>query len=309
MSEEVTEGISEDAPVEEQPTEEIIEETPVFDPSTQTYKVKIDGEEQEWDWDTLSRNAQTNAALDKKGKQLAEENRRFQQLIAASKTNPDVIIQELTGRDPVEYYESRISKEYEWQQMSPEQQRLAQQQAEIDQYKREQMQRTELAKKQEAQERQMYLREQISEEISTVLNESDLPDDPQLRTRMMHDTAKYVFANRMRAHQMNIEPTVTPAEAARKVMADYQKDIAYFISKHSGDKIAQLLGDEAVKKFNKSLLEQAKKGTLPRPVRDTAGTGVSPLPTGLPKVKQSDDYTSVADWQDANRDRINKNKR
>jgi hypothetical protein len=301
MSEEGNEGAVE-APVEdaqvseEQVTEEVVENP--FNPSDHRYQVKIDGEEQEWSYDDLIRNAQTNAALDKKGKELAENNRKWQSLIAAGQTNPDIILQEL-GIDPMTYAERKLSSELDWQQMTPEQQELAQHRQKLEEYKRQEAQREEMNKKQQMEQQREYLRNEISNEATAVLEESNLPDDPKLKARIMRDTFAYVQAHRIRAHQQGLQPSLTPAEASKKVMNDYRKDLAYFISQHSGDEIASLLGDDAGKKYNQALIAKAKAGTLPKPMKNTVGTGTSPAQKKRPVVKDASSYSNDEEWRAA----------
>lgn len=306
MNDETTTEVSGDSGTETIESEEgTVENTePVFDPTTQSYKVKIDGEEQNWDYETLIRNAQTNASLDAKGKSLAEENRRFQQIIAAAKTNPELILKEL-GYDPQEWAERKLSQQLDWQKMSPEQQQAEATRQELETMKRQQAQQQEMLKKEEIKQQREYLRNEVQNEVIEVLNQHDLPDDPQLKFRMMADVAKYMYSNRMRSHQQGIEPTITPVEAAKKVMGDYQRDIAHFVSLHNGDKIAELLGPEAAAKYNKAILAQAKAGTAPQPIRDTAGSGIEkPDRPKRNKVTTGDDYVTIHDWQDATRKRL-----
>ena len=229
-------------------------------------KVKIDGEEIEVDYETMKRDYQIRKASDKKFHEASMKEKRVEEFLKILKTNPkQILMNKNLGLDMRQLAEEILVEHLQDDMMDPKDRELnkyKKQIAEIEEQKR-------LAQQKSEQEQQSQLREKYSDdysnEIVDALKAANLPKSEHTVKRMayyMHQALKQGY-------------DLKAGDAVGMVRQDYINEQKFLFNEMSEDVLADILGEENVKKIRRYEAKRLKTGnTLPRTPQQPKGVEV-----------------------------------
>lgn len=220
---------STEAKQESQPTQEQVRK----------FKLKIDGQELEYDESAVVALAQKGKAADERFRKAAEERKRVESLVKQFNDDPDSVIKALTGRDAEEIYRERLAKKLEELGKSPEQIEYERTQAELKKYKdREEAERKKSGEQYRRQLEQQY-HDEYNVAIPKAINDIGLPATPETVSAM----AKVM----LEAEEEGI--TMPPSAAAQIVRDQFMGLTNKFVKSSDPEKLYELLGEDVIRKL------------------------------------------------------------
>jgi hypothetical protein len=254
-------------------------------PSKRNFKLKIDGEEQDFEIDEtdLPRYIQKGLAAEKKFNEAARQRKDAELKLAKIKEDPWSVIKEL-GLDPNELAEKYVIDEYERKTMSPEQRKL---------YDMEQ-QNQELMKFKEAYEQEKASREYDSkvqqystryeQELNEVLASGELPE-----TTASMNLLVQAFQERLESiEDPEDRDQVSLKDVVQDVKKYYQEELRAALSYFAKDPIAleKMLGPDLFKQLREIDLAKYKAARAPA---TQAKKAVEEQKNAIPKFKSWED--------------------
>lgn len=215
------------------------------------FTIKVNGKEKVVDEKTALAYLQRELAADEKFRSASAEAKRIEAIIKGAKNDPDKLIKELMGMDPLELYKKRIGDEIRKMSLTPEQRELEDAKMRLADYERREQERVENERKASEERAKSFYIKKYDSEIPEALKSAGLP--------VNEDTVRYT-AEVMLA---NLEEGLDlPYEVVMDLVKDkYQRSIKGFLSASDKEKLLELLGDDVLS----GLLEaKTKKGTVKR---------------------------------------------
>jgi hypothetical protein len=214
-----------------------------------SWKLKVDGGEQELPEYEVLRRAQLWSAQDKRFQEAAQIKKQHEQITGLLKEKPIEALMKLHGPEKVrEMLERHLYEQLQADQLSPEQKRLRQAEEELKSYKQRE---AEAAKQREVEQRKQietHYKGEYERQILESLKTSGLPADEDTVARM----AFYM-------QQSLREGIEVPMDViADRVKADFSSRTQRRYAKMDGDQLLKELGDETVDKIVKAHLARAK---------------------------------------------------
>lgn len=217
-------------------------------------RIKIDGEEIEVDYETMKRDYQLRKASDKKFREAAMMNKRAEDFVHLLKTNPKkVLLNPNLGIDMRSLAEEILAEHLEDEMMDPKDKELKKYKKQLEEIENEK--KTAAQKQEEAQIAE--LREKYSEDYSTqitsALQESNLPKTEHTVKRM----AYYMHQALVRGYEMKARDVVD------LVRQDYMNETKSLFGAADEDTLISLLGEDTIKKIRKYEAKRMKNRNFP----------------------------------------------
>lgn len=213
-------------------------------------KIKVDGTEEEVDFNELKVGYQRAKAAQKRFDEAAKARKEVEQFIARLKSDPVNALNEM-GHDFGSLAEDFILKQMEKDKLTPEEKKILELEEKVKSYEQEK----ETVKKAEEQAQYQKLLDHYeadyTDKISKALSESGLPKTPQTVKR----TAQYLS----RALDQGYE--LQPKDVMRYVKQDYMNDIMSLFGAAEGEQLMSLLGEQVTDKIRKAELAKVKSKT------------------------------------------------
>lgn len=228
------------------------------------YRANDQDYEEEFDEAQLSQRLSLAAGAHKKMNDADKVYKETMQLIQLMRTDPRMALQNVAFKnDPKlmrSWLEQELGKDIEHELMSPEQKERMREKQELDRYKNQ-----EQAYKKEMERRQYeYTKQQSSEkmngEIMTAIESHNLSNDPEVKTQMLMEAVKFLYADRQRAYMNGGQATLTIDQAVKRAKEGYNKSLTTLLGKMNDEALYDFLGQEGIKKIRGVDLRRIKKG-------------------------------------------------
>lgn len=244
---ESTETVQETAPTEKAKAEEVKE-------AIRKHKLKVNGQEREYDEKTVIAMAQKGLASDEKFRKAASESKRISEIIQKAKENPDLLLKELIGMDPVEYSKKRLARELEELSLDPKEKELRKLKAELEEMKRFKEETTEKEKKLSVEKMTQVYIKKFDEEIPSALKKAGLPVNSQ--------TIKSAV-NIMLENLQDEDGELPPMDIVMDLVKDeFTGGVKKFLTSSDKEHLIEFLGEDLVDELLKA---KAKKKPGPKP--------------------------------------------
>ena len=239
------------------------------------FTIKVNGKERVVDEKTAMAYLQREMAADEKFRSASAETKKIEALLKAAKNDPDKLIRELIGMDPLELAKKRVADEIKRMSMSPEQRELEEARQKLAAFEKKEQERQELERKSSEEKAKEFYVKKYDNEIPAALKGAGLP--------VNEDTVRYT-AEVMLA---NLEEGLDlPYEVVMDLVKDkYQKSLKNFLTSADKEKLAELLGEDVLEGL---LASRGKKGA---PKRETMS-----VPDGE-HAKQDPKFMSKEEFQ------------
>lgn len=245
---------------EESKQPEVKQEQPKETPQpSKKYKIKVDGAEEEMDEDSVLKLAQMGRAANKRFQEAAGMRKQAEEFISLLKSNPRSVLENpAIGLDLKKFAEDYLIEQLQKEQLTPEQKRIAELEAELKRHDEEKKQKDEEQKRQDFQKLQERFAQEYEQKISDALSSGGLPRTPYTVKRM----AEYMSL------ALNNNLDLEPKDVAKLVRQDYQNEVTAIIGQADGETLLQILGSQVADKIRKYDLAKLKAGTAmpPKPV-------------------------------------------
>jgi hypothetical protein len=234
------------------------------------HKLKIDGQEQEFDEPEVIRRAQLYTAADRRFKEGAALRKQSEEFVNKLRTNFTELLDDprlgLNEDQKREMFEKWYRTKYiEPQTLTPEQKKLREQEAELKRYRDEKAAEEKRQQEQQEQELENYHRGNYQKTILEALDTEGLPRTEFTGRRMVDLMAKNV--------QLGFD--LSAKQIAQLVREDYLKEIKVVLGATDGDTMLKLMGDDIANKLRKADLARLRAGipNVPKPVIETPQAG------------------------------------
>lgn len=222
-----------------------------LDKAIHKYKLKVDGEEVEWEGseEDLIKELQLSKKARKEIQNSKAMQKEIAQLVQMLKDNPEMVLADpAIGIDPLEFAKKVIQKRIEEEAKSPEQVEREKLERELEEL-REAKRKQEEDLKKELYEREVARYEnQLEEQVEEALSTSGLPKSPYVLKRMT-DVMLSGFEN---------GKEISPKQALNIVKREMQNDMKQMFSTSAEDLLEELLGSDTLKRLNKRQLEKIR---------------------------------------------------
>lgn len=237
-----------------EPQQEEAAETEVSEaPQPRKYKVKVDQEEMEVDEEELLKGYQLSKASNKRFQEASTLQKQVERLIEDSRKDPRKMF-EVLGLNPREWSEQLLLQELEESLLTPADKQRRQEQQELEEYRQ---QKLTAKQKQEEAEKASYFEkasQEIDDEISQVLIESNLKPTARNIARM----AEYMLAS------MGEDGSrLSAKDAFGKVRNDYSQDIQDLLQTTPIEKLIELLPKNFINELRRHELSKVTQAQLP----------------------------------------------
>lgn len=230
-TEETADG-SQDAEENQEGEEKEGEEEP------KTFKLTINGHEEELTLEQLQSLAQKAGGADQKFMEAAKERKRIEGVLEKLKSSPFEVLQKL-GLDPKDISEKYLTEIYTKESLPEEQRKLLEMQEQVKKLEKE---KTDIQKAEQEKLVSMEAekqREKYDYEISTALEKTTLPKTPNTIARV----ANYL----LQGLQEGIDVPVDKAVAL--VEEDFKTESKSLYENMEAEKLAKVLGPDLIKKL------------------------------------------------------------
>lgn len=225
-------------------------------------------------------------------KQAEAQLTKVQEALAYAKSNPLDLIRRL-GHDPYELATRIVSDHIDDQSLTPQERQLRQERQELERYRAAQKaHEEEQTKKAEEAERTNVIQE-IETGIMSAFAARGIAGDSELMIGLALDTAKFLVADRKRAHVTGQPPKLTYDQAVGRSIAQYRRTINSFLEVLDEDQIYELMGEKGKQKFRAADMRKGRKA--PQQQRQQAPVAKQPE---APKHMSEKEYF---DWLLASR--------
>jgi hypothetical protein len=247
-----------------------------------TFKVKVDGSEQEVDEGSLIKGYQLARASNKRFQEASAKEKQIQAQIEKMKSDPWSAMEEF-GLNPREAAEAYLAAQLEEEMLSPQEKKLRDLERENQDYKK----RDETAK--EARERQHL--EQLTAKHQESLQAEFIDAMTQAGMKPTYPTIRRMAALMHEAANNGIE--MSASDAALIVSEELVGDVNEHLSAYStAEDLVQLLGPERLKLLREYELKQLKNPT-PKQIAHSEKQTESPK-NQAKKYKSGDDFFAEA---------------
>jgi len=227
-------------------------------PQPRKMKLKVDGQEQEYDEAEVIRRAQLSSTAYKRIQEAQRERQQAEEFINKLKTKPFEVIDDprlgLSQEQKIKLIEDWYRKNVmEESTLTPEQKRLRDQEAELKKYRDQEKAKAD----KEHQDRLQMLEQHHLNNYKTVIRDAlkveGLPNNEFCAKRM----ATLLFKN----SELGLD--MTPADVARLVKEDYIQEMKSLFGSSDGDVLLNLMGDDITNKIRKADLARLRGGVQP----------------------------------------------
>lgn len=242
-----------------------------------TYKIKVDGKEQELSQDEMIKWAQMGKAGQKRMQEYAQLQKETSQFLEALKTNPKAILTDpAIGVDLVKFAQEILSQQLEEEAKSPEQKEREALQKELEDLRAQKKQDEENRKKTDYDRMVSEYEQDLEAKVIEALDNQKLPKKPAVLNRMA-DIMLTALDNNLK---------ITPAQAAQIAKEEASNDLKELLSHLSDEQIEQFMGNDLVKRLRQSSLKKVKT-SLPSVKTASTGEGAAKK-SSLPKITMKD---------------------
>lgn len=255
------------------------------------YKIKADGAEHEFTLEELQRHASLGLGAQKRMQEAAQQRKQIEDVVMTLKSNPAAAFKAL-GIDPGQWAESYLGEQIE-QRVDPENYKRKQELKELADFKKQR----ELAMRQHQQQQIMAVKQQdqqkLMTEISEAFNQSGFVQDDKARAYKAYHALKMIASDRIKASREGREPSMTISDALKRTDDLLNRNFIGYISTLPGDKMAELLGEENLKRIRKYDVDRFRKGTQAVPGQGERNTA----PIAKPKAPTGTGYLNENEWR------------
>lgn len=213
------------------------------------FKLKINGSEVEVSENALVAAAQKGMAADEKFRKAAERSKYIENLAALAKSDPDRLIQELTGQDPLEVYKAKLKSKLELLTMDPKERELYEAKQKIAEFEKERQARIEQEKKNELDRTTKFYIEKFDRELPEAIKQAGLP----LTQDVIRMTAETMYANLEEGLDLPYELIM------EDVKERYRKSFGGFSKATPAEALIDLLGEDVIQAAAKALQAKGAK--------------------------------------------------
>ena len=237
----------EQSDVADQQEQEVMEEV------ARKLKLKIDGEETEYDLsneEQLKKDLQLSRAAQKRMQEASEVRRQAEDFINQLKKNPKALLTnpEL-GINFRELAEDYLAEQLQEEMLSPEEKQQREMERRLKEYETQEQERKQKEEQQRMQELEQKYAEDFQTQIISALEGSGLPKSPKTIKRMAE--LQYISL------QQGIE--ANPKDLVEMVRESYVNEIKDLFGQSDGETLLKLMGDDVAKKIRQSDLKRVKK--------------------------------------------------
>lgn len=229
------------------------------------YKVKIDDQEAEVDEDEVVAGYQRAKAAHKRFEEASKLRKQAEQLVHALKNDPiSVLTDPRLGVDFKQLAVDYLAKEFEQEEMSPEQRRASELERKVREYEEKEAARIQEAEQAELSQAQQRFAQELEHEFSGVLETSGIPKTTESVRRMAYVKLQAIEAGY----------DMTAAEIAAEVKRSYAEEHTSYFGALDGDALLSAIGEPTLKKIRKAELARLNGGrNAPSAQRETPNTG------------------------------------
>lgn len=227
--------------------------------------VKVDGKVEKMTAREALKLVQSAKSSTERFNKASELSKNAQNMFRLAAENPDEFFRR-TGRDPIEYYESRLAEIYEERQLSPEQKEFRR----LQKLEQDSLKEKAEAKKREENERLTKAEQQemqkLDQEIGEALKEfkdSGIPTDKYFTAQI---AARILSASKQ-------GKDLSAKEAAASIKSDFQATTRRVFDQMDAKAIHEMLGDTTMKKLREFDVQRV---TGQVPTSQTKGPGPRP---------------------------------
>jgi hypothetical protein len=217
-----------------------------------TYKIKVDGEEIEMSREEITKYAQLGKAGQKRMAEAAQIKKEAIDLVEMLRSNPEDILSDpaiLGSRDEVIKFAQRIlSNQMEEEMKSPEVREKEAAQKELEDLRKQIKDENESKSKAEYERLVAHEEEKLQTEINDAIDSSGLPASPFVLKRISDVLIMAAENNKQ----------ISPKQAMNIVKKEMQKDIAEYLKLSPDEALEELMGGDRIKSLRKKQLAKVK---------------------------------------------------
>jgi hypothetical protein len=286
------EAVSEESQEEEPSKEESSTEEEKVEEAVRTWKMKVMGEEREFDekalldnMDEILKFAQLGESAHKKFNEASQMRKESEELIKLIKENPAAVLSDpRIGVDLKKFAEDVLTQEIEDMKKTPEQKEKEKLQNDLEEAKKALETAQEEKRKNEFQRLQDEEAAKLEDEMLGAIETSGLPKNPYVIRRM----ADYMLL----AMQNDVD--LSPQDVLPLVQKELKQDIRDLFASSPEQVMDELLGKETISNIRQRHIKQMKK-----PV-ETANNIKESGNNTKPTEEDSDKKISMRDFMDGN---------
>lgn len=252
-------------------------------PEKRVLKLKVDGEEIDYDVSNesdLVQRLQKSFTADQRLEKAAKLHKQSEAFVKALKNNPfQVLSHPSLGIENLhEAAEKFLWGKIQREKMTPEERQIQDDQAELERLRTIEAKRVEAEKSQREEAQKAAIREKMQSDIISALDQSGIPRS-DWSVRRMASLMKAALANRI---------DVTPMEVAQKVKGEYIENYRHMIQGMTPDQIIETFGEDAAKKILDHQIKKVETNSpFPPQPKPTATSSQS---SSVPKRRYSSPY-------------------
>jgi len=217
-----------------------------------TYKIKVDGEELELSREEMIRYAQQGRAGQKRMAEAAQIKKEAIDLIDMLRSDPESILSDpaiLGSKDEVIKFAQKIlANQMEEEMKSPEMREKEQLQKEVEALRKQMKDEAESKSKAEYERLVAQEEEKLQNEINDAIDSSGLPASPFVLKRISDVLIMAAENNKQ----------ISPKQAMNIVKKEMQKDIQEYLKLSPDEALEELMGGDRIKSLRKKQLSKAK---------------------------------------------------
>jgi hypothetical protein len=228
------------------------EGTPEPSPEPDEYELNVYGQTIKVSKEKLIDMAERGAGADAKFQQSNEQTQKLMGVIENLKSKPFETLETLVGAETArKMTEDYVLEKIQMEQMDEKERRAYEAEQKLKKYEQQENERKEQSKKAELAAEVEKIRGEYETQFISALQESELPNNPQIVARM----ARYMEE----AVMEGLNPTAN--EVAKLVKQDIQEEFKLLSATMKPDQVKAILGDEQVKKIKEYDFQQVKSPT------------------------------------------------
>lgn len=260
---------------------EVVAEQPVVDFKGTKHRLKVDGAEEELNYEDVIKLAQLGKASGKRFQEAAQLRNEISDLFEKSKQNPDEFFK-LLGLDPVQYAEQKLRAAVEELSLTDEQKDAREAKRRLAEYEAREKAAKEHSEKAQREQQEMLVAKQIDDEIAQALAESGIKNPKPRHVARIAEQLLASLADESATQRWSAK------EAYEKVRGDYLQDISEYLEDLEAPQLLEVLPKSIVEKLRKHDIDSVKKGTLSKP---QAGSSLpKTAETKKQKARSMDDF-------------------
>jgi len=274
-------GVGESTGGDESPTESAAPQSPVQDYKSTKHKVKIDGSEQDVDYEELLAGYQTRASSSKKFEEANRLQKQLQEFVASAKQDPRRFF-EAIGMDPLEWAKQQTIERLKYESLSDEER----ERLELKQEKERLQKELETERKTKTERERQALEEQAESEIASDIQGA-------LQKAGVKPTARAIarMAEVMMRHldKDTGDLKVKASDALKRFKSEISDDVTDYLSNLEGESLLKALPESVLKKINQALLSKNQTPLQQRTMQAATGKQQPSQSKGSPKAQNIDE--------------------